>query len=116
VDHWHSIGHTLAPKNPVWNKLCDNPGMQRLTIQSPVESWTYPFLENLTVEPVSRDQKIQPAIAIRANSHFQIPCDAENPMPETSAGLAGIFLDALWEKAIVRAREVVITIFEEVPQ
>jgi hypothetical protein len=35
VEYWHKIGHTLAPKRPIWDPLFPEPGMQNLTIKSP---------------------------------------------------------------------------------
>ena len=63
TDYWHKIGHTLAPKEPVWNDLFEQPGMQSLTIKAP-RTGEFPGEINATVEP---SMKFPPGIYVRAN-------------------------------------------------
>lgn len=53
VDYWHKIGHTLAPKELIWNGLLEKPGMQSLVIKAPRKG-EFPGEINVTVEPSSK--------------------------------------------------------------
>lgn len=111
---WHSIGHALAPKDPVWKGICESPGMENLTIQSPVSSWTYPIIENLTVKPYQKDHLKHPAIVIKANIHFSVPIEGESAFHADTAKIVGSFLSECWDLSMGRAREVAEAIFKNI--
>lgn len=112
-DHWHKIGHTLAPKEPVWNKLGESPGMQKVSIKYPLPE--DPKIElNLTVEPYPRTGPKHPAINIGTNLHYQIGPPAELSSGGESTKLAFDFITEHWKNATSKAREVAKVIFEEI--
>ena len=115
--YWHKIGNTLAPKDPIWTKLCEAPGMLRLMIRSP-KNGQYLLLENLTIEPVLQAQPKQWLVLTKANTHLDITpvinaTDTEGPAPTE---IAFDFLKSEWKSAAVRAREVADTVFEFIPE
>ena len=104
IEYWHKIGHTLAPKEPVWNDLLDRPGMQSLSIKAP-RSGEFPGEINVTVEP---SMKFRPGVSVKANYHYALP-------PETAhtgaAELALKFIRTEWKSACGMARKVAERIF-----
>jgi len=113
-DRWHRIGHQLAPKDPVWNLLCEKPGMQSLSIQSPV-MWRHPLLENLTVHPILAMNPHHPAINVKTNLHFPIPSKPDNEPALTGTEYVAAFAKEMWKHATHRSRAVATTIFETIP-
>ena len=107
LDYWHKIGHTLAPKKPVWNDLLEQPGMQSLTIKA-LRTGEFPGEINATVEP---SLKFPPGIYVRANYHFGLS-------PETvhagASELALKFIRAEWKPACGMARKVAEQIFTKI--
>lgn len=111
---WHKIGHELAPKTLIWDKICENPGMLKLTVQSPRTDWDYALQENFTVEPYGNLHVKHPALIVRANTHFSIPDNLEDAnFPETD--IVSSFVETQWENATKRARTVAAKIFELIP-
>ena len=113
-ERWHRIGHQLAPKDPVWNHLCEKPGMQSLSIQSPVV-WSHPLLENLTVHPILAINPHHPAINVKTNLHFPIPSKTDKEAALTGTEYVAAFAKEMWKRATHRSREVAMTIFETIP-
>jgi len=111
---WHQVGDTLAPKDPVWNKICKEPGMLSLTIHSTVE-WTHPLVENLTVHPHPIGGPHHPAIAVTTNLHFTIPKASTVEAAPSVTSLVAFFINAMWHRATRRARVVANNIFETIP-
>lgn len=112
-EHWHQIGHTLAPKAPVWDKLGKSPGMQQISIKYPLQE--NPRIEqNFTVEPFPNTSLKHPAIKIRTNLHYQISTPAEIPISGDTTQLALDFIAEHWKCATTRVREVARIIFEEI--
>ena len=66
VDYWHKIGHTLAPKELIWNDLFVTPGLKNLTIQSKASPQDLNEV-NVTVAPSARFNQ---GLLIYVNSHF----------------------------------------------
>jgi hypothetical protein len=64
---WHSVGHTLAPKETVWAKVLKEPGMLSLAIQGKRDDDLLGHI-NVKVEPSIR---ITPGIYLNVNDHFQ---------------------------------------------
>jgi hypothetical protein len=107
LDYWHKIGHTLAPKDLVWNNLLEQPGMQSLTIKAPRKG-EFPGEINVTVEPSA---KFPPGLFVRVNYHFGLS-------PETvhagAAEQALKFVRAEWKSASGMARKVAEEIFGKI--
>jgi hypothetical protein len=111
--HWHNIGHTLAPKEPVWNKLGAAPGMKQISIKYPLQA-SPKIEENLSVEPHPTNGPKHPAIKINTNLHYQISPTAELPNSGGSTDLAIDFITQQWKGATTRVREVARIIFQEI--
>lgn len=107
VEYWHKIGHTLAPKELIWDQLLAQPGMQSLTIKAR-RAGEYPGDTYVTVEPSA---KFFPGVFVRSNYHFPLP------QTEVHTGAAAVllkFLEAEWEPACAMARHVAEKIFEKI--
>lgn len=105
--YWHKIGHTLAPKDLIWNELFEKPGMQSLIIKA-LQGGDFPGEMNVTVEPSA---KFSQGIFIKANRHFSILSEAiHSGAAERIVG----FLKAEWEPACASARRVAQKIFEKI--
>lgn len=107
VDYWHKIGHTLAPKEPVWNELLEQPGMQSLTIKAP-RSGEFAGEINVIVAP---SMQFPPGVFVKANYHYGLS-------PETAhagaADLALRFIKSEWKPACGMARKVAQHIFTRI--
>lgn len=112
-DHWHKIGHTLAPKEPVWNNLGKEPGMHQLVIQYVLQE--SPRLEmKVIVEPYPRNGPKHPAILLRTNLHYQMSPPSDVPTNGESALSAIEFIHSRWKEATSHARKVANAIFKEI--
>jgi hypothetical protein len=107
VDYWHKIGHTLAPKELIWNELLERPGMQSLTIKAQ-RGGDFPGEINVTVEPSAR---YMPGIFVLANYHYSLP--KETVHAEGSERLLK-FLRAEWNPACEMVRRVADKIFNKI--
>jgi hypothetical protein len=105
--YWHKIGHTLAPKELVWNEILDRPGMQSLTIKAP-RNGDFPGEINVTVEPSA---KHRPGVFVKANNHYAIP---EAAVHDRAAELVMKFIEAEWKPACNMARKVAEQIFTRI--
>lgn len=106
TEYWHKIGHTLAPKELVWNELLEKPGMQSLTIKASRHG-EFPGETNVIVEP----SVLPLGIVVRSNYHYGLPRDS------THAGacdLALKFIGAEWKPACGMARKVAEQIFTKI--
>ncbi len=82
---WHKIGHTLAPKELIWDDLGKDPGMQRLDIKYPADEESLPGQFNVLILPPA-----QKKLEIRVNRHFNL-----ETMNESEAfGMTREFLDS----------------------
>lgn len=105
---WHKIGHSLVPKEEIWNKLCEKPGMTNVSINSPVE-WKHPVVENLRIYPILVRSEFHPAISVKANIHF----DASSiKTDQESNELIKEFLIDKWKLGTSRSKEVAKLIIE----
>lgn len=107
IEYWHKIGHTLAPKDLIWEPLFENPGMQGIVIKAP-RADPFPGEVNVTVEPSA---KHQPGIYIKSNYHYGLP---ETSLHNKSVALLIDFLKSEWERATSIPRSVANRIFEKV--
>jgi hypothetical protein len=106
-EYWHKIGHTLAPKDLVWNELLHKPGMQSLTIKG-VRDGDFAGEINVTVEPSAR---YSPGIYVRSNYHYPLP---ENTAHGDASKLLLQFLRSEWEPACAMAKRVAEQIFDKI--
>jgi hypothetical protein len=107
TEYWHKIGHTLAPKELVWDDLLDDPGMQSLTIKAPHHG-EFSGEVNVTVEPSSR---FSPGVFVKSNRHFSVPA---NMIYAGAAERMVNFVKGEWEPACAMARRVAERIFEKI--
>lgn len=107
VEHWHSIGHKLAPKELVWKEICADPGMQLLTIRDP-RNGDYPGYVLYSIEPLPSDSSAHPAIRIRVNTHFQPERLTSNRLTE--------FLATQWQEASTLATTTGKTILSKITE
>jgi hypothetical protein len=73
VEVWHKVGHTLAPKEPVWQKALVDPGTASLLIQGKRDD-EFQGSINVKVEPSIR---IIPGIYLNVNDHMTL-ADADS--------------------------------------
>ena len=107
TDYWHKIGHTLAPKQPVWEALLKEPGMQSLTIKGKREG-EFPGEINVTVEPSARHN---PGICVRSNYHYGLP------LAKVHSGASELLLQFLrteWKPACAVAKRAAEQIFDKI--
>jgi hypothetical protein len=105
--YWHKIGHTLAPKELVWNDLFDRPGMQSLTIKT-LREGDFKGEINATVEP---SLKHPPGLFVKVNYHHGLPRESVHA---GSAELVLKFIEAEWKPACGMARKVAEQIFNKI--
>jgi len=114
--YWHKIGHTLAPKALVWDELCEQPGMQSLSIRSPITDLEFPIYQNIAVSPLGYDHPHHPALNIATNFHFDLPTSKDIESPLTGVEYVEWFIGTIWIKATQHAKEVAGKIVEKIPQ
>lgn len=107
IDYWHKIGHTLAPKDLLWNELLERPGMQSLTIKG-VRQGEFPGEVNVTVAP---SLKFSPGIFVRTNYHYDLPAETVHA---GAAEQAIKFIKGEWKLACGMARPVAEQIFTKI--
>ena len=107
--YWHKIGHTLAPKEPVWNHVLERPGMEMLVIKGEREG-QFPGHINVTVAP-SKNPKMPRGIYIHSNFHFPVPRN-ESGMPDSD--LVVPYIETEWKNALEQARRVAYRILSEI--
>jgi hypothetical protein len=97
TQYWNKIGHTLVPKELIWNGLLEKPGMQSVIVKG-LRKGDFPGEINIRVEP---SQKIQPGLYVLSNYHYQM-ADAAIDSDTTEKLLN--FLKAEWKSALEKAR------------
>jgi hypothetical protein len=103
-EYWHKIGHTLVPKELIWNGLLEKPGMQSVTVKA-ARKGEFPGDINITVEP---SYLFQPGLFVLSNYHYQFPRDAVHS--EATERLLK-YLKTEWNSACEKARIVANEIF-----
>jgi len=107
--YWHKIGHTLAPKDPIWNSVLEKPGMANLAIKG-VRGGDFPGEINVTVAP-SKQPRFPHGLFISANSHYVVP---RNESGTARSECVPEFLRSEWKPALAQARKVAYRIFSEI--
>ncbi len=102
-DHWHAIGHTLAPKG-IWEGTLANPGMDSLTVKG-TRTDNYKGFVAVTVEP---SRRFHPGIYLRVNDHFQ------SDKLESVSGADEIvdILENEWEESYKRSNNIIAKLTE----
>lgn len=107
--YWHTIGHTLVPKDLIWNSVLSEPGTQSVTIKSR-RSREYPGYINVTVQP---SRRFKFGLLVSSNFHYDIPRD-EQGLPKSELALG--FLTNEWKAALEVTRTVAYRIFSAIPK
>lgn len=107
AQYWHKIGHTLVPKELIWNELLEKPGMQSVSVKA-VRKGEFPGEINIKVEP---SRPFPPGLFVTSNWHYPLPADAVH---SGATGLLLNFLKTEWNSACGNARIVAEKIFEKI--
>jgi hypothetical protein len=108
--YWHQIGHTLAPKELIWNDILIRPGMQTLTVKG-IREGNFPGKINITVSP-HMTSKMPHGLSIHSNYHFPVPPHADGETPRSDLVVA--FLHEQWKPALDATRSVANRIFTQI--
>lgn len=101
IDAWHSVGHTLAPKE-YWLTYVKSPGMSSLTIRAERDDARKGML-NVTVSP-SSDPPFSVVIGI--NDHVELDANS-------TAADANLVIMQDWEKSLERAEKIAYGLISE---
>jgi hypothetical protein len=107
--YWHKIGHTLVPKDLIWNDVLEKPGMETLVIKG-VRGGEFPGEVNVTVAP-SKNPKMPRGLFVSSNFHFPVPRN-ESGTPRSECVVP--FMEKEWKSALEQARRVAYRIFSEI--
>jgi hypothetical protein len=107
--YWHKVGHTLAPKDLIWNKVLSQPGTASLTVKG-VRAGQFPGEVNITVQPSKR---FRFGLFISSNCHYSVPVDGAG-LPRSEQALG--FLEADWKTALEYTRLVAYRLFSVIPK
>jgi hypothetical protein len=111
--HWHKIGHTLVPKELVWNKLGDTPGTHQILVKYPLDK-NSGTEQHISVTPYPQGTQLHPAIKINTNIHYQIGSATEVPTSGGTTSIAAAFIREQWKYATTRVRAVADVVFEQI--
>jgi hypothetical protein len=106
-EYWHQIGHTLAPKELIWNNVLENPGMALLSVKGALPG-SFPGEINVNVAP---SRKFVHGLLVASNFHYPVPPDAKGT-PRSEEGPR--YIQQTWKPALAKAREVAEQIFEKI--
>ena len=109
--YWHKIGHTLAPKELVWNDVLERPGMETLIIKG-MRGGEFPGEINVTVAP-SKNPKMARGLFISANYHFVV---SRNESGTPRSECVAPYVEHEWKTALEQARRVAYRIFSQIKQ
>lgn len=105
--YWHAIGHTIVPKELIWNNVLEQPGMEFLTIKG-VRSGEFPGEININVAP---SKKFKHGFLVSSNYHYPILTNERDTPPSEHAIK---YLQNMWKPALEKAREVAYQILDKV--
>lgn len=108
--YWHKIGHTLAPKELIWEPLLQKPGMATMMIKGKLTG-NFAGDINVTVAPSAPSTKFTYGLFISSNYHFSVPQD-DSPTPQTERVIK--FIQETWKPALEMARSVAYRILEQI--
>jgi hypothetical protein len=96
---WHRIGHLLAPKDVLWDRLLKSPGLQSLSIRGDRPDGEQGFIV-VKIEPST---VVPHGIYVHVNDHFQATAEVLESNPYK-------VLDVLtdrWSESMLRADQVI---------
>jgi hypothetical protein len=105
--YWHKIGHTLAPKELIWNSVLENPGMALLSVKGALPD-DFPGEVNINVAP---SRKFVHGLLVSSNFHYAVPRDDKGTPRSVEVPQ---YLQHMWKAALAKAREVADQIFEKI--
>lgn len=106
-EYWHTIGHTLAPKELVWNEVLEKPGMALLMIKA-VRTGDFPGEVNVNVAP---SKKFVHGLLVSSNFHYTVP-PSEGDEPNSERVVK--YVQQMWKPALEKARSVAYRIFDTI--
>jgi len=106
-EYWHKIGHTLAPKDLIWNNVLENPGMALLSVKGAL-SGKFTGEINVNVAP---SRKFVHGLLVSSNFHYSVPSD-EKGTPRSAE--VPNYVQQMWKPALEKARAVAYEIFEKI--
>jgi hypothetical protein len=106
-EYWHKIGHTLAPKDLIWNNVLEKPGMALLSVKG-VLSEKFTGEINVNVAP---SRKFMHGLLVSSNYHYSVPRD-EKGTPRSAE--VPDYVQQMWKPALEKARAVAYEIFEKI--
>jgi len=105
--YWHTIGHTLAPKELIWDDLLEKPGMALLMIKG-VRTGDFPGEVNVNVAPA---KKFSHGLLVSSNFHYTVPAkEGDTPQSERVSR----YVQEMWKPALEKARAVAYRIFDTI--
>ena len=104
--YWHKIGHSLVPKDLIWNDLLVSPGMEALTVKGERQG-DYPGYVNITVGPSKR---FEFGLFVNSNTHYGVSGDGGILPMEKIQG----YISTEWQTAFQIARKTAETIFNRI--
>jgi hypothetical protein len=105
--YWHQIGHTLAPKDLIWNSVLEKPGMALLSVKG-ILSGKFAGEININVAPA---RKFVHGLLVSSNFHYPVPRDDKGTAQSTEVPN---YVQQTWKPALEKARSVAYQIFEKI--
>ncbi len=106
-EYWHRVGHTLAPKELIWNELLEKPGMALLSVKG-ILSGKFSGEINVNVAPAKRYIH---GLLVGSNFHYPVP---RNESGTPQSGRVVDYVQEMWKPALEKARGVAYQIFEKI--
>ena len=106
-EYWHQVGHTLAPKELIWNELLEKPGMALLNMKG-IRSGKFPGDINISVAPA---RKFTHGLLVSSNFHYPVPRN-ESGTPQSARVID--YIQEIWKPALEKARAVAYRIFDKI--
>jgi hypothetical protein len=105
--YWHQIGHTLAPKDLIWNSVLEKPGMALLSVKG---AFSGKFAGEININ-VAPSRKFVHGLLVSSNFHYPVP-QGEKGTPRS--GEVPNYVQQMWKPALEKARAVAYQIFEKI--
>lgn len=106
--YYDKIGHTLAPKELIWNKVLKKAGLERLTIRG-CDSEDKD--ESVRVH-VESSAKVSQGLFV--SSHYEKKLSSSEEYVVETAEKAGKYIEGSWDRALNKCTEVAEMIFAEI--
>ncbi len=106
-EYWHQIGHSLAPKDLIWNSVLEKPGMALMSVKG-ILSGKFAGEININVAPA---RKFVHGLLVSSNFHYPVPRDDKGTAQ--SAEVPN-YVQQTWKPALEKARAVAYQIFEKI--